>query len=90
MIILEWLIMILSSTENGKHNFLLHKMAYNDHSRMIYNDPSKTAYNDHSRMVYNDPLQYRKREAQLLYKMAYNDHYKLVYNDPSKMAYNDP
>ena len=46
MIILEWLIMILSSTENWKPNFLLHKMAYNDPSRMIYNDPSKTAYND--------------------------------------------
>ena len=56
---------------------------------LVYNNPSKMGYNDHSRMVSNDPHQYRKREAQLLYKMVYNDHYKLVFNDPSKRLYND-
>ena len=62
MIILEWLIMILSSTENWKPNFLLHKMAYNDHYKLVYNDPSKMAYNDPDqqyKVVYNDPSMYK-------------------------------
>ena len=57
---------------------------------LVYNNPPKMGYNDHSRMVYNDPYQYRNWEAQFLVKMVYNDHYKLDYNDHYKMVYNDP
>jgi hypothetical protein len=39
MIILEWFIMIFSSTDNWKPNFLLQKMAYNDPYKVVYNDP---------------------------------------------------
>ena len=37
MILLKWFIIILSSAENWKPNFLLYKMAYNDPYKVVYN-----------------------------------------------------